>query len=286
MVKSTLRNQNLERNFNYESLAELREKVEKDVCKEMRLLLADMSFVGCIERELALIQYKTSLFIFNTRVLSEELFYQICLFNFGNFGYFKLEQPIRLTDVLLLALEDPEAEWTPDDGPKEKIARRCARFLNSKSTLLEDYYSIKINCQIRPEDNEKEYYLEALPMLIEDYEPDLDELPIFLLKLVITVDWEQEKDCFNDVCSLLASFYAMKNVEHRNKNDDNEQKEDDDMNETSQSSQSKKPNDCWIIEHVLYKAFKNFLLPSKQNQKQMIFKLVDLSTLYRVFERC
>lgn len=86
VLKSPLRYQKLERILNFKSISELRDKVERCASKNVKKVLDDMNFVGCLDRELALIQHQTGLYIANTRILSQELFYQICLFNFGNFG--------------------------------------------------------------------------------------------------------------------------------------------------------------------------------------------------------
>lgn len=83
---SNLRYQKLSRQFNFKSLKDLKNDIEKMASKSITLILRDMNFVGCLDRELALIQHKTGLYISNTRSLTEELFYQISLFNFGNFG--------------------------------------------------------------------------------------------------------------------------------------------------------------------------------------------------------
>ncbi|RNA02515.1 DNA mismatch repair Mlh1-like, partial [Brachionus plicatilis] len=274
--KSVLRAQNLERLFNFKSLNELKEDVEKKSSKNLKQVLDDVNFVGCIERELALVQHQTGLYILNTRLLSEELFYQICLFNFGNFGYFRLSEPIDLYDLAYMALNDPRTEWTEEDGPKEKLAKRCAKFLYSKSTLLDDYFSIKIAKKVQV-DAENKYLLEALPMLIEDYEPDLVDLPLFVIRLATEVEWQNEKECFDGISKEIGYFFAIKNLKY----------EENVCDIGANSSQgSDKKNESWMIEHVLYKAFVNMLLPSSENEQQIIFKLVDLSKLYRVFERC
>jgi DNA mismatch repair protein MLH1 len=85
-LTSNLRYQKLSREFNFKSLKDLRNSIEKMASKSITKILRDMNFVGCLDRELALIQHKTGLYISNTRSLTEELFYQIGLFNFGNFG--------------------------------------------------------------------------------------------------------------------------------------------------------------------------------------------------------
>lgn len=143
--------------------------------------------------------------------------------------------------------------------------------------MLDDYFSIKIKRVVRNEDGQEqaEYYLEALPMLIEDLEPDLVELPMFLLRLVSAVDWKDEKACIDSICNEIAQFYSIKNTTNL----------DMDVDRKS-SSGSKEPKESWRIEHVIYKAFKNFLLPSKENAKHVKYKLVDTTALYKVFERC
>lgn len=273
--KSVLREQDLERSFNFKSLNELKDNIEKKTSQNLKQVLENLNFVGCIERELALIQYQTGLYILNTRLLSEELFYQICLFNFGNFGYFRLSEPLDLFDLAQMALNDPRTEWTEEDGPKEKLAIRCAKFLFSKSALLEDYFSIKI-IKVKT-DTENKYYLEALPMLIEDYEPDLVDLPLFIIRLATEVDWPNEKECFDSISKEIGYFYSIKNLKYG-------QIVCDLAENLTQNND--KINESWMIEHILYKAFVNMLLPSVDNEQQIIFKLVDLSKLYRVFERC
>lgn len=267
-----LRNQKLDRTFNFASLQCLKTEVEKNASKYLKQVFANMSFVGCLDRELALIQHQTGLFILNTRILSYELFYQIALFNFGNFGYFKLSEPLLVFDLAMMGLDDPNTGWTPDDGPKDKLAKRCVKFLFSKADMLHDYFSIKLV----KSSSDDEVYLEALPMLIEDYGPDLVDLPMFMLRLATEVEWDTEKECFRGVCDELGLFYSIKNLKYEA---ESEQK-------SQEGKASNKPDENWIIEHVLYKAFANMLLASAENEKQIIFKLVDLSKLYKVFERC
>lgn len=142
--------------------------------------------------------------------------------------------------------------------------------------MLDDYFSIKIK-RVQKSEEEVDYYLEALPMLIEDLEPNLIDLPMFIIRLVSVVEWSDEKECFDSIAKELALFYSIKN--------DNQKRP---MKETETQTQSgdKKPKENWCIEHVLYRAFKNVLLPSKEIEKNARFKLVDLAALYKVFERC
>jgi hypothetical protein len=51
--------------------------------------------------------------------------------------------------------------------------------------------------------------LQALPLLLEGYVPDLARLPQLLLGLVRDVDWSEERACFQALCRVLAEFYAL-----------------------------------------------------------------------------
>ena len=262
-----------ERNINFKSLNELRDKVEKNASKAMHQILQNMNFVGYISQELALIQHQTALYLTNTRRLSEELFYQIGLFNFGQFGYLQFEEPILLVDLALMALDNPLSEWSEEDGSKEKLSNRCAKFLLTKAQLLDDYFSIKITTKLDEISNKQLIYLESIPILLENYEPNLNDWPLFMIRLATEVNWKDEKECFDSICRQLALFYSTKNPLEG-------------MEEPAASSQSTKSNENYVIEHVIYNAFRNVLLVTNEYEKETLFKLVDLSRLYRVFERC
>jgi DNA mismatch repair protein MLH1 len=121
-----------------------------------------------------------------------------------------------------------------------------------------------------------EIYLETLPLLLEDYEPDLVDLPLFLIRLATEVDWLEEKSCFDSICKEISLFYSIKNKKHSS----------GDAIKEKELTILQKSKELWIIENILYNSFKSMLLPNNDNEKQKCFKLVDLSKLYKVFERC
>lgn len=257
------------RNFNFESLNDLRNKVEKNASKSMHEILQSMNFVGFVNRELALIQHQTALYLTNTSRLSEELFYQLALFNFGNFGYYNLAEPILVGDLAMMALDNPDSEWAPEDGSKERLSTRCVKFLNAKAKLLDDYFSIKLVTK-RDMDTEVDMvYLESLPILLDNYEPDLSSLPLLIIRLATEVNWSNERECFGDVCRQLGIFYSSRKAL-----------------ECENGEAGRNEADAWITEHVLYPAFRSMLLVTNEYEKESFFKLVDLSRLYKVFERC
>ena len=164
-------------------------------------------------------------------------------------------------------MENPISEWSEEDGPKEKLSKRCEKFLKNKASMLDDYFSIKIVCEL-DENNKERVYLHSIPILLENYEPDLSEMALFIIRLATEVNWKNEKECFDSICRQLAIFYSLKNLVEL----------DDECVEIKKIA--------WVVEHVLYAAFRNMLLLTDDFEKDCFFKLVDLSRLYRVFERC
>lgn len=45
--------------------------------------------------------------------------------------------------------------------------------------------------------------------ILEGFLPDLDGLPLYLLRLASEVDWSTEKDCFLNICRETARFYVL-----------------------------------------------------------------------------
>ena len=144
----------------------------------MKDLLEDHIFVGCIDRSQALIQHNTKLYLVNTTNLTKELFYQIIIFNFGNFGYMRLTNPAPIFDLALMALESEQSGWTQSDGAKEDLAKYVVDLLKTKAEMLLDYFSIQIDAAGN---------VLALPLFLKNYRPDLYRLPMFLLKMATDV---------------------------------------------------------------------------------------------------
>eukprot|EP00061_Rhincodon_typus_P017855 g46747.t1 len=116
----------------------------------------------------------------------QELFYQILIYDFGNFGVLKLSSPAPLYELAMLALDSPESGWTEEDGPKEGLAEYIVDFLKTKSEMLQDYFSLGID-EVRI--LFKEGNLTGLPLLLENYVPALEGLPMFILRLATEYCW-------------------------------------------------------------------------------------------------
>ncbi|KAL7384030.1 hypothetical protein ABVT39_022991 [Epinephelus coioides] len=182
------------------SVKELRAEITENTHTGLQEMLQNHSFVGCVNPQWTLIQHHTKLYLLNTTKLSQELFYQILIYDFGNFGVLRLSTPAPLYDLAMLALDSEESGWTEEDGPKEGLAQYIVDFLKKKSEMLEDYFSLEID---------QEGNLTGLPLLLDKYTPVMEGLPMFILRLATEVNWDNEKECFRDFskeCSMLYSI--------------------------------------------------------------------------------
>uniref|UniRef100_A0A8C3F0N7 MutL homolog 1 n=1 Tax=Corvus moneduloides TaxID=1196302 RepID=A0A8C3F0N7_CORMO len=256
--------------INLTSVLTLQEEIENQAHAKLQEMLRDHSFVGCVSPQWALAQYQTKLYLLNTTKLSQELFYQILIYDFANFGVLRLSEPAPLYELSMLALEDPESGWTEEDGPKEGLAEYIVEFLKKKTEMLKDYLSLEID---------EEGNLTGLPLLIDNYVPPLEGLPMFILRLATEVNWDEEKECFESLSKELSMFYSIrKQYIIEEANPANSQNEDSESGSTTWK---------WTVEHVLYKAFRTHLLPPKHFAEDgNILQLANLPDLYKVFERC
>ncbi|XP_014663544.1 PREDICTED: DNA mismatch repair protein Mlh1-like isoform X2 [Priapulus caudatus] len=161
---STSGNETGRRQVKLTSVLILQEVLKTKAHSGLREVFQNHKFVGCVNRKRALVQHNTKLYLVNTTVLSKELFYQLMLYEFGNFGMIKLSNPAPIYELAMLALDSEESGWSETDGSKEELARYVVDFLSSQSEMLLDYFSIHI------ENGE----LCTLPLLLEPYFPSME----------------------------------------------------------------------------------------------------------------
>lgn len=247
------------------SIKELRAEITEKTHKGLQEMLQKHSFVGCVDPQWSLIQHHTKLYLLNTTKLSQELFYQILVYDFGNFGVLRLSTPAPLYDLAMLALDCEESGWTEDDGPKEGLAQYIVDFLKKKAEMLEDYYSMEID---------QEGNLTGLPLLLDKYTPIMEGLPMFILRLATEVNWDDEKECFRDFSKECSAFYSVRKQYVLEA-------------EPGEEQEAEGNSWHWSVEHVLFKAFRTLFSPPKTfSEDGSVLQIADLPDLYKVFERC
>uniref|UniRef100_A0A8C1ETK8 MutL homolog 1, colon cancer, nonpolyposis type 2 (E. coli) n=1 Tax=Cyprinus carpio carpio TaxID=630221 RepID=A0A8C1ETK8_CYPCA len=246
------------------SIKEIRQDIEQQTHKGLQDLLQNHSFVGSVNPQWTLVQHQTKLYLLNTTKLSQELFYQILIYDFGNFGVLRLSNPAPLYDLAMLALDSEESGWTEEDGPKEGLAQYIVDFLKQKAEMLEEYFSLEID---------GEGNLTGLPMLLDNYSPAMEGLPMFILRLATEVNWDREKECFHDFSIECSHFYSIR--KQYILEPDAEEPQDADMSWQ------------WKVEHVLFKALRSLFSPPKHfSEDGSVLQIASLPELYKVFERC
>ncbi|XP_071818639.1 DNA mismatch repair protein Mlh1-like isoform X2 [Apostichopus japonicus] len=255
------------------SILNLQQSVEVDTHKGLREIFKNHTFVGCVNAEYALLQHQTKLYLINTSKLSKEFFYQLVLFDFGNFGVMKLSNPGSIFDLAMIALDSKESGWSDSDGPKDQLAQYVMDLLKSKSEMMMDYFSLEID---------EAGNLCTLPLLLDNYIPPFEALPMFVLRLATEVDWESEDECFRSFARECSLFYGV----HR-KLRLTDEKTDGAKSQDAKEEDFPTYNWRWTIEHVLYPALKNQFLPPKEfAENASILQIANLHDLYKVFERC
>uniref|UniRef100_A0AAY4DZM5 DNA mismatch repair protein Mlh1 C-terminal domain-containing protein n=1 Tax=Denticeps clupeoides TaxID=299321 RepID=A0AAY4DZM5_9TELE len=249
------------------SIKELREEITENTHKGLQELLQNLSFVGCVNPQWSLVQHHTKLYLLNTTRLSQELFYQILIYDFGNFGCLRLSTPAPLYDLAMLALDLEESGWSEDDGPKEGLAEFIVDFLKRKAEMLEDYFSLEID-----EDGN----LTGLPLLLDNYLPAMEGLPLFILRLATEVNWDSEKECFHDFSFECSKFFSVRKLYTL----------DTDLGEVEETVRGR-TSWHWHVEHVLFKGFRTLFSPPKHfSEDGSVLQIASLPELYKVFERC
>lgn len=160
----------------------MRKRIESKCHTNLRKLLSESIFVGCIDREMFLVQYETNLYLCNVRHLSEELFYQLLLYDFENFARIRFAEPLSIVKLAEMALNTEESGWCDDDGPIAELSQRVSQILCEKAAILKEYYGISISA---------DGHLESLPMLLGKccILPNSLILTICLLQISICLQW-------------------------------------------------------------------------------------------------
>ncbi|KAJ3325679.1 DNA mismatch repair protein [Boothiomyces sp. JEL0866] len=175
------------------SIQTLKEELVSQHNEQLTEVFQDYQFVGCINSQLALIQYQTNLLMVNYHKISRDFFYQVAIYGFSNFGKIVFSSSYSILDNL-------------SGSHNEKF--EAVNMLIEKADMLQEYFSIVINSS---------GLLVAIPVLLSGYVPNLSKLPEFLDRLV-KVDYETEIGCFRDMANTLAWFYQVESnskvVEH------------------------------------------------------------------------
>ncbi|CAI2386726.1 unnamed protein product [Moneuplotes crassus] len=264
------------------SVRKLIYEFEQDVDEDYAKMFKTHSYVGMINYDQVLFQYDTILLLANFRPLMKEYVYQQALYNFQNLGKFNFTEPLCLKELLMAGLEFPGINYCETEHmDKEELAERYLKKYNTPmigdgrsdsgvpmlKDMLEEYFSIVI----------KDNKLCSLPKIVREIPPYIDYLPVLMIKLIATIDYNEEIKCFKKICELLGDYYSRFIYYHALNTD---QAEED-------------PEKISSVEFII----RNILLPRLKKSLKVRSKfgsegdetfttLTCLENLYQVFERC
>eukprot|EP00158_Paraphelidium_tribonemae_P006711 Partr_v1_DN27946_c1_g1_i1_m11312 putative DNA mismatch repair protein len=150
------------------------------------------------------------------------LWYEVLLNKFGNFSPMRFEEPLCISE--LLSINNPEFE-----------SADIVELIISRRDMLEEYFSLIIS---------EDGCLEAFPILDAQYRPRPERIPHFCYLLTETVNWNEEKPCFESVSRCLAWLYQPDF--------------DGDIFDNGDQHKSYR----WTIEHVIFPLLRKFTPPS------------------------
>lgn len=271
------------------SIKTLRASVRDEVHASLTEIFTSLTYVGLVDpfRRLAAMQSGVNLYLVDYGLLSNELFYQIGITDFGNFGAIQLRPsespPIPLIDLLLIAADlEVRTDASLSDLSPAEIAQKVYTQLYDRREMLKEYFSLEIS---------DEGHLLTIPLLIKNYLPSMPKLPTFLLRLGPFVTWSDELECFRTFLVELAAFYVPEKLPSQKQH----HADDEGQQQQQQEQESDADDDAYTLqrakeiehalEHVLFPAFRSRLLAT-QGMLRGVVEIADLKGLYRVFERC
>ncbi|XP_010543732.1 PREDICTED: DNA mismatch repair protein MLH1 [Tarenaya hassleriana] len=303
VVRSSVRQRrNPKETADLSSVQQLIAEIDSSCHSGLLDIVKNSTYVGMADDIFALVQYNTHLYLANVVNLSKELMYQQTIRRFAHFNGIQLSDPAPLSELILLALKEEDLDPGNDeeDDLKKKIAEMNTELLKEKSEMLEEYFGINID---------SDGNLSRIPIVLDQYTPDMDRVPEFVLCLGNDVNWEEEKDCFQGVAAAIGNFYALhppllpnpsgdgiqfytkkknngSSQENPNSGGDVEMEEilEDNLLSDAENAWAQRE---WSIQHVLFPSMRLFLKPPTSMASNGTFvKVASLEKLYKIFERC
>ncbi|KAJ2392236.1 DNA mismatch repair protein, partial [Coemansia sp. RSA 2559] len=151
------------------------------------------------------------------------------------------------------------AQELGNETPEKAAEDVNTRFV-SNSEMLEEFFLIRVS---------DAGMIESLPMVIKEYSPDYDKLPLFLYNATFSVDWENEQPFLKSFINALATLYTLEPP-------------------LPDDPQNAKEAYRLVAEHRIFPSFKesSFWAPNMLLTENAVVQLADLPDLYRIFERC
>ncbi|KAM3161835.1 DNA mismatch repair protein [Lachancea thermotolerans] len=262
---------------NLASVNMLRKEVDSSMNKDLTNIFANLTYIGLADeqRRLACIQHDLRLFLVDYGSICSELFYQVGLTDFANFGK-------------IFLINEDESAGSQEEGLsvgsllQEIVSSRggssteLIRPLWDMREMLEEYFSIELYGGDTHVENTK---IKSLPLLIKGYIPPLSKLPHFLYRLLTKIDWSDEMKCLQGILKQIALLYVPEVIEQIDP-EDSSIKEEERIRYLTDTENMEK-----ILEETIFPCIKKRLLAPRDLMGNVV-EVANLPGLYRIFERC
>lgn len=112
-------------------------------------LFREHTFVGVVNNQFSLVQFRTKLYLVRHQKVAYHLFYEKVLRQFGSMRPIKLRDPISVYQLVFEALGNPRNGYMEEDGPRDQLAQEITDMLVAKGPMLAEYFCIDIDQQVR-----------------------------------------------------------------------------------------------------------------------------------------
>ncbi|SCV04271.1 LANO_0G09186g1_1 [Lachancea nothofagi CBS 11611] len=260
---------------NLASIKSLRKLVDSETDKKLTNIFANLTYVGVVDeqRRLAAIQHDLRLFLVDYGSICYDLFYQMGLTDFANFGKIYLETSDDASNKHGLTVSSilKNISGTENDFIKMVLSK-----LWEMREMLDEYFSIEL---YGGEENLEAMIIKSLPLLLKNYMPPLSKLPHFFYRLGSKIDWSDETRCLQGILKQIALLYAPEVIERMDPDDDSV---DEEMRARYITKLEQVAN---FLEETIFPCVKKRLL-APNSLKGSIVEVANLPGLYKIFERC
>lgn len=261
--------------INLSSVKRLRDAVDDSAHRDLTDIFANLTFVGVVdaERRLASIQHDLKLFLVDYGAVCYELFYQICLTDFANYGKIILESSsdgdLNLINIL-----------SGFEHLDKLFVSTIVRKLWDMRDMLAEYFAIEIISKTGTDSPDLEdITLKSIPLLLKGYTPPFAKIPFFIYRLGTKVNWDSEEPCLDGIMRQIALLYIPEVIELIDTSREDVAK-DEKIDFVTRSEEMSS-----VLENVLFPCIKRrFLAPS--HLLKDVVEIANLPGLYKVFERC
>lgn len=265
--------------LNLHSINCLKDEIMAKLSKHLTTMLAESVYIGIVDAQLRLLcfQYDVKLILCDYARLLYDLFYQLALSEFSNFGLYVPEEALSLEKVLSPLYHSNDVQETNLVPMNEVI-----QSILSMKEMYHEYFQLEIEC-----DAQQKAIVKSLPMFHKGIRPIISKLPHFFYRLGAKINYDDENECLQGVLRQISLLYIPEPIPDVPipRNDSDPFDKEGTLFEERQKVIAKRNQLNAYLENTIFPLIKQRFVAS--NELSDSFKeIANLPGLYRVFERC